>query len=227
MTELSPTERDNRIAAAGMTVTEPSFGKSTYPIGKLLFDRSFAALGLLLVSPLFLLVAVLIVLDDRGPVFFCQIRVGRHGRPFRIWKFRTMRRHAEKSGRLITVGHDPRITRIGHGLRKSKLDELPQLLNVLFGQMSFVGPRPEVVRYVDLYTPEQRVVLQLMPGITDPASIHYRDESTLLDAASDPERMYIDEVMPEKIRINLTYAQQASVWQDLRVILNTLLRLCK
>lgn len=186
------------------------------------FDLFWTIPGLLLLSPLFLLIALWIKLDDGGPVFFRQERIGHHGKPFRMWKFRTMVRDAEKQGRQITVGRDPRITRAGHALRKYKLDELPQLLNVLAGKMSLVGPRPEVPRYVALYTPEQRAVLDFVPGITDLASIAYRNENRLLGAAADPERLYIETIMPAKLHINLEYARRATVWQDFCVTVQTL-----
>lgn len=167
---------------------------------------------------------MLIKLDDKGPVFFRQERVGYKGRPFRIWKFRTMVVDAEKIGKPLTVGRDPRITRVGYWLRKFKLDELPQLFNVLVGEMSLVGPRPEVPKYVALYTPEQRKVLDLVPGITDPASIKYRDESEILGRSPDPDRTYLEEIMPEKIRLNLEYAAHATVWSDFIIVLKTLFR---
>ncbi len=189
---------------------------------KRFFDLFWTIPGLLLLTPLFLVVAISIKLDDGGPVFFRQERVGQGGKHFRIWKFRTMVVNAEKIGRQITVGRDPRITRVGHWLRKYKLDELPQLFNVLSGDMTLVGPRPEVPRYVALYTPEQRAVLDLLPGITDPASVRYRHESELLAQSNDPERTYIEEIMPEKIRINLAYAEHASLLRDFWVILQTL-----
>ncbi|MCE5240465.1 sugar transferase [bacterium] len=189
------------------------------------FDLVFAALGLVLCSPLFAVVALLIKLRDRGPVFYKQQRVGWHGKPFRMWKFRTMVVNADKIGKSLTVGRDPRITPVGHFLRQTKLDELPQLINVLRGEMSFVGPRPEVEEYVRLYTPEQAQVLDLRPGITDPASIKYRNESEILATHTDPEQAYISEIMPEKIRLNLEYGARANVLTDLLVILRTLARL--
>jgi lipopolysaccharide/colanic/teichoic acid biosynthesis glycosyltransferase len=192
---------------------------------KRVFDVTCALVGLLILSPVLLLVMLWIRLDSPGPVFFRQVRVGRGGTPFRIWKFRTMVPDADKRAMQITVGRDPRITRSGELLRKFKLDELPQLLNVVSGEMSLVGPRPEVQRYVDLYTPEQRRVLDVKPGITDPASIKYRDESEVLAEASDPERTYIEEIMPEKIRINLDYAAKANVWTDVGVIFQTFAKL--
>ena len=186
------------------------------------FDLFMAGLGLLLLSPVLAVIALLIRLEDGGPVFFRQVRVGRGGRPFRIWKFRTMVVDADRLGRSITVGDDRRITRCGKWLRRWKLDELPQLINVVLGEMGFVGPRPEVPRYVDLYSPEQRRVLELRPGITDLASIAYRNESELLQEQEDPEAFYIDQVMPDKIRINLDYASRASLWRNIKVILATL-----
>ena len=167
---------------------------------KRLFDLFWSALGLALLSPLLLLVALAVKAEDGGPVFFRQVRIGRGGRPFGIWKFRTMVVDAERQGRSITVGQDPRITRIGRRLRATKLDEIPQLLNVLVGEMSLVGPRPEVPRYVDLYTESQRAILALRPGITDLASIKYRNESELLAEAENPDETYIQVLLPDKIR---------------------------
>ena len=184
------------------------------------FDLSASALGLLLVSPLFLLLAFWIRLDSPGPVFFRQVRIGRGGKEFRIYKFRTMS-DTPQPGRQITVGADPRITRAGRLLRASKLDELPQLINVLVGDMSFVGPRPEVPRYVQMYTAEQRRVLEVRPGVTDLASIKYRRESELLAASEDPERTYIDEVMPDKLSINLQYIARRGLWQDFGIMFKT------
>jgi len=195
--------------------------------GKRAFDFLASLLGLIILSPLFLLLAVIIKLEDGGPVFFRQERVGYRGRKFRIWKFRTMVVNAENLGGHLTVGRDPRITRVGHWLRKTKLDELPQLINVLLGEMSLVGPRPEVPKYVSLYTDDQRCVLELRPGITDPASIQFRDENELLAKVTDPERYYLEAVMPEKIQLNLEYAKRASFWTDMRVIYKTLIRLCR
>lgn len=183
-------------------------------------DLLLALAGLALLWPLLLVAAVWVRLDSPGPALFNQERVGRHGRSFRIHKFRTMR-DDPAPGRQITVGADPRITRSGRWLRATKLDELPQLLNVLKGEMSFVGPRPEVPRYVALYTVEERRVLELRPGITDLASIKYRDEAEILARAADPERAYVDEVMRDKLRINLEYAARAGLWTDLGVILKT------
>lgn len=186
------------------------------------FDIFWAMVGLFLLWPLFLVVALLIKLEDHGPVFFRQVRVGWKGQLFRMWKFRTMVVDAEYLGRAITVGRDPRITRVGHWLRATKVDELPQLINVWLGDMSLVGPRPEVQKYVDLYTEDQRRVLELRPGITDLASVKYRRESELLAASKDPDRTYVEAIMPEKLRINLDYAAHASLPGDFRVILMTL-----
>jgi lipopolysaccharide/colanic/teichoic acid biosynthesis glycosyltransferase len=186
-------------------------------------DVCGALLGLIVLAPLFALVGVAIAIAGRGgPVFFAQERVGRGGVSFRMWKFRTMVVDAERVGAQLTVGADPRITGVGRWLRRFKIDELPQLLNVLRGEMSLVGPRPEVPRYVALYTVEQRAVLDLVPGITDPASIRYSDESTELAHSDDPERLYVDEIMPEKIRLNLEYAERATPWSDVIVVLSTL-----
>lgn len=174
------------------------------------------------VAPLFMLVALAVKLDDSGTVLFVQERVGYRGTTFRMLKFRTMVQDAEKSGRLITIANDARITRTGRWLRKSKLDELPQLINVLRGDMSLVGPRPEVAKYVAMYSPDQRRVLELVPGITDPASIAFRDEAGLLADCNDPEQAYIERILPEKIALNLAYAAKAGVLSDMMVILGTL-----
>ena len=191
-------------------------------MGKRLFDVSFSALGVLLLLPFFLLIALIILVGDGAPVFFRQERVGYRGRPFRIYKFRTMVRDAEHLGQPLTVGQDARITRVGRWLRKHKLDELPQLINVLRGEMSLVGPRPEVPRYVARYSSEQQRVLDLVPGITDPASIAFRDEAGLLAGCEDPEQVYVERIMPEKIRLNLAYAARAGVASDVGMMLRTL-----
>jgi lipopolysaccharide/colanic/teichoic acid biosynthesis glycosyltransferase len=188
---------------------------------KRVFDVVVAGFGLLLLSPLFVLLALAIRLDSPGPVFFRQERVGRHGRPFRIHKFRTMR--PADGGPQITVGADPRVTRVGAWLRRTKLDELPQLIDVLAGAMRLVGPRPEVPRYVALYPPETRAkVLSVRPGITDLASIEYRDEGEQLARAADPEHEYVHVVMPRKLRLAEAYVEHASIALDLRLILRTL-----
>lgn len=188
---------------------------------KRIFDLVASFLGLLLLSPLFLLIGALVKLEDGGPIFYKQRRVGYQGRKFTIWKFRSMRVDADKAGPSITFGEDPRITRVGKWLRKTKLDELPQLFNVFRGEMSFVGPRPEVPEYVAMYTPEQRVVLNLLPGITDPASLKYRNESEFLATSPDPLETYVSVVMPDKIRINLEYSHSANILSDIWIILKT------
>lgn len=191
-------------------------------IAKRLFDLFFTIPGLLLLSPAFAIIAVWVMSDSPGPVFFRQERVGRHGRIFRIFKFRTMCRDAEAKGRQITVGEDPRITPSGRFLRKYKLDELPQLLNVVSGEMSLVGPRPEVPRYVALYPEDVREqVLSVPPGITDYASIEYRDENAILGKAADPDRAYIEEVMPVKLAYYRRYVAERTVWVDFMLILRT------
>ena len=187
-------------------------------------DVLIAAFGLVLLSPLLLVVAVAIRVDSPGPALFRQIRVGRHGVPFRIHKFRSMAQvAAEVSGSQLTVGQDARITRAGHWMRSHRIDELPQLIDVLQGSMSLVGPRPEVPRYVALYPPTLRAkVLSVRPGITDPASLRFLDESVLLARAADPEREYIDHVLPIKLRLAAEYVDQASLASDLRVMGQTL-----
>jgi len=189
---------------------------------KRFLDISASLFGLFILSPLFAVVAAIVKCSDGGTVFFAQERIGYRSRPFRILKFRTMRMERSAGDKLITVGEDPRITRIGRVLRKLKVDELPQLINVLNGEMSLVGPRPEVPFYVAKYTAEQRRVLDLVPGITDPASIRFRNESDVLALSSDPETTYVDEIMPEKIRLNLEYGRSASLKSDLSILFKTL-----
>ncbi|MET0517348.1 MAG: sugar transferase [Burkholderiaceae bacterium] len=192
-------------------------------MAKRLFDLLMALLGLLLLAPLLLALALWIKLDSRGPVLFRQQRVGRFGRPFLIHKFRTMAVDAPARGPQITIGADPRITGAGRFLRRTKLDELPQLWDVLRGAMSLVGPRPEVPRYVALYPQEQRrLLLSVRPGITDLASLQYRDESEQLARSADPERTYVDVVMPAKLALSTRYVQEASFAGDLRLIVATL-----
>lgn len=191
-------------------------------MSKRLFDLLFSFLGLLLLSPFFLLIAILIKLDSSGPVFYLQHRVGRDGKLFKLFKFRTMRTGADKST-AITVGtRDPRITRIGYYLRKFKLDELPQLINVLLGTMSLVGPRPELKKFVDLYSMEQRKVIEVKPGITDYASIEFRNENELLEGKPDPIEFYIREIMPVKLNLNLKYIETRSFWVDFKIISKTI-----
>ena len=176
---------------------------------------------MLVLSPILLIVAIWIKLDSKGPVFYRQVRVGRGNKDFRIFKFRSMRVGSDK-GSLVTIGgRDPRVTRSGYFIRKWKLDELPQLINVFVGDMSLVGPRPEVRHYVDYWTPEQLHVLDVRPGITDPASIKFRNENELMAAASDPEKYYIEVIMQEKIKLYLEYVENASFWYDLKLIFQT------
>jgi len=187
------------------------------------FDIIVSLLAIIILSPLLLLISILIKLDSKGPVFFRQIRVGKNGVHFKIIKFRTMVSNAEKKGLQITVGKDPRITRIGHFLRKTKLDELPQLFNVLIGDMSFVGPRPEVPKYVEMYDEYQKIILKIRPGITDLASIEYQNENDLLANCLDPESTYIREIIPRKIELSIEYLRNISVLYDIKLIIRTIL----
>ena len=197
-------------------------------MAKRLFDLLLSSLGLLVLAPLLLLIALLIKLDSPGPVMFRQERVGRYGQPFRIHKFRTMRHEPAGQGLQITVGADRRITRVGGFLRASKLDELPQLLDVWLGDMSLVGPRPEVPRYVAHYPADVRdKVLSVRPGITDIASIEYRDESAVLARAADPEHAYIHEVLPHKLAMAAQYVDRSSVALDLWLIWRTLVAIVR
>lgn len=183
--------------------------------------------GLLLLSPLFVIIALWVGFSSPGGVFYMQTRVGRYNRDFKLFKFRTMRTGADRQGLLTVGGRDPRITRAGYMLRRYKLDELPQLINVLLGSMSLVGPRPEVRRYVDRYDKEQLRVLEVRPGITDYASLEYFSENELLAASSDPEDTYIKQVMPAKLALNKKYIAEAGLRTDLRIILATLRRMMK
>ena len=188
---------------------------------KRIFDIVASGLGLIVLSPLFIILAIWIKLDSKGPVFYRQVRVGYKNKDFRIYKFRSMRVGADK-GSLVTIGgHDPRITRSGYFIRKFKFDELPQLINVFVGDMSLVGPRPEVRHYVDYWTPEQMHVLDVRPGITDPASIKFRNENELMEKAEDPEKYYIEVIMQEKIRLYLEYVSKHSFLYDLALIFKT------
>jgi len=185
------------------------------------FDILFSFIGFIILSPVFLLIAVFIKVDNNGPVFYKQIRVGKNNKDFLLYKFRTMNVGSDKKG-LLTVGNkDSRITKTGYLLRKYKLDELPQLINVFKGEMSFVGPRPEVRKYVALYDEEQKKVLKSKPGITDVASIEYRNENELLEKKSNPEEFYLKEVMPDKLRMNIMYINDRSFFKDIKVILKT------
>lgn len=197
-------------------------------MAKRLFDLLLSSIGLLLLAPVLLLIAALVKLDSPGPVMFRQERVGRFGQPFRIHKFRTMRHEPAGQGLQITVGADRRITRVGGFLRASKLDELPQLIDVWLGDMSLVGPRPEVPRYVAHYPAELRdKVLSVRPGITDIASIEYRDESAVLARAADPERAYIDEVLPHKLALAARYVERSSLWLDVWLIWRTVVAIAR
>lgn len=188
---------------------------------KRLFDIVVSGLMLIVLSPLFLVLAIWIMMDSKGPVFYRQVRVGRNNKDFRIFKFRSMRIGADK-GSLVTIGgHDPRITRSGYFIRKYKFDELPQLINVFAGDMSLVGPRPEVRHYVNYWTPEQMRVLDVRPGITDPASIKFRNENELMEKAEDPEKYYIEVIMQEKIKLYLEYVEKQGFWYDLGLIFKT------
>ena len=185
------------------------------------FDVIASGLGLLILSPILLIIAIWIKLDSKGPVFYRQVRVGWHNKDFRIFKFRSMRVGADK-GSLVTIGgRDPRVTRSGYWIRKFKLDELPQLINVFIGDMSLVGPRPEVRHYVDYWTPEQMHVLDVRPGITDPASIKFRNENELMEKAEDPEKYYIEVIMQEKLKLYLEYVNNHSFWGDIGLIFKT------
>ena len=188
---------------------------------KRIFDIVASGLGLIVLSPLFLVLAIWIKLDSKGPVFYRQVRVGYKNKDFRIFKFRSMRVGADK-GSLVTIGgHDPRVTRSGYFIRKFKFDELPQLINVFLGDMSLVGPRPEVRHYVDYWTAGQMHVLDVRPGITDPASIKFRNENELMEKAEDPEDYYINVIMQEKIKLYLEYAEKHSFFYDLGLIFKT------
>lgn len=193
---------------------------------KRIFDIVLSLFGLIILAPFFILVALLIVMDSRGGVFYRQVRVGKDGKDFYLFKFRSMRTDADKKGLLITVGgRDSRITRMGYYIRKYKVDELPQLLNVFFGDMSLVGPRPEVRRYVEMYNAEQKMVLTVKPGITDYASIEYSNENELLGKATDPEKVYIEEIMPTKLKLNLKYIAEQGTVTDLKIIFKTLAKI--
>lgn len=192
-----------------------------------LFDILSSLVGILFLSPFLLLISLLIIMDSGLPVFYFQERIGLHGKPFQLLKFRSMKTGSDKKG-LLTIGSgDSRITKMGFFLRKFKLDEIPQLFNVLKGDMALVGPRPEVRKYVELYNDEQKQILNVRPGITDLASIEYINENDLLAASSDPEASYIKEVMPHKIQINILYLKERSFFKDIQVIIKTLGKIVK
>lgn len=189
---------------------------------KRLFDITASFIGISLLLPFFLIICVLIVINSGFPIFYFQTRVGKNNKDFKLFKFRTMHTNADKKGLLTVGGRDPRVTAIGYYLRKYKLDELPQLFNVLFGSMSLVGPRPEVRKYVNLYTVDQLQVLSVKPGITDYASLEYINENDLLAASANPEQTYINEIMPAKLALNLKYIDEKSFGVDVKVILDTI-----
>lgn len=188
---------------------------------KRLLDMIASFVMLVILSPFLLLLALAVKFDSKGPVFYRQVRVGRYNQDFKIFKFRTMVQNADQIGPAVTTGEDPRITRVGRFIRRLRLDEFSQLLNVLNGTMSLVGPRPEVRKYVDLYTPEQMATLLVRPGITAPSSIAFKDEDKLLDAADDPERVYVEQILPPKMELNLEYLEHISPLYDLSVIFQT------
>jgi len=188
---------------------------------KRLFDIILSFIGLIILLPFFIIIALLIVIDSRGGIFYKQVRVGLDGKDFTLFKFRSMKTNSDKGSLLTVGGNDSRITSIGSFIRKYKIDELPQLLNVLFGDMSLVGPRPEVRKYVDLYTDEQKKVLSVKPGITDYASIEYSNENEILGKTLNPEQTYIDEIMPAKLKLNLKYISEKSFGVDLKIIWRT------
>ena len=191
------------------------------------FDFILSLVGLVVLAPIFIVLAIWIKIDSKGPVFYKQVRVGRNGIDFGLFKFRSMVVDADKKGLITVGGRDPRITRSGYFIRKYKLDELPQLINVLVGDMSLVGPRPEVRKYVELYTDEQQKVLSVKPGITDYASIEYVDENEILGKSSDPEKVYIEEIMPEKIKYNMKYINNKSLFEYFKIILLTVLKIVR
>lgn len=188
-------------------------------------DFSFSFLGLIFLSPFILLIGIFIKISSNGPIFYRQLRIGLNGSEFKVFKFRTMKRDADKLGLITVGGRDSRVTPIGYYLRKYKLDELPQLINVLIGNMSLVGPRPEVKKYVDLYTEAEKRVLTIRPGITDWASIKYRDENVILGESLNPEKDYIEKVMPDKLKYNMIYINKYGVLEYLKIIFFTLLRI--
>lgn len=193
---------------------------------KRIFDITLSLFGLIILLPFMLIIAILIKIVSKGPVFFKQIRVTKNGKEFKIFKYRTMRVGSDKYSQ-ITVGKDDRITKLGSFLRKYKLDEIPQLINVLIGDMSLVGPRPEVPKYVALYTDEQKEILKVRAGITDYASIEFSDENDLLASEEDPEKAYIEKIMPKKIELNKKYLSEISILTDIKIILLTIKKILK
>lgn len=194
---------------------------------KRIFDLFFSFLGILFLLPIYIIIAILIKIDSNGDILYKQERIGKNGIPFYVLKYRTMIPNAFSKGALTVGSRDPRVTNIGFYLRKYKLDELPQLFNVFLGEMSFVGPRPEVKKYTDLYNAEQKKVLSVAPGITDYASIKFRNENDLLSESDDPEKLYIDQIMPEKLNLNLKYINDNNVFKDIKIIFNTFYTIIK
>lgn len=194
---------------------------------KRIFDVFFSFMGIVVLFPFFILIYLLILLTSNGNPIFIQERAGKDGRIFHIWKFRTMVDHAYSQGKPMTIGDDPRITKVGKVLRKLKIDEIPQLINVLKGDMSFVGPRPLVPYHISLYTDVQKQILCIKPGITDLASISFRKESEMLASSSDPDKTYLEEIIPRKVELNMVYIRNISLWNDLRLIFRTVFSLFK
>lgn len=191
------------------------------------FDIILSILGMALLSPIFIVVILAICFDSKGGPFYGQVRVGKNGSDFKLFKFRSMRTGSDKKGLITVGGRDPRITKVGYFIRKYKLDELPQLMNVFLGDMSVVGPRPEVRKYVDLYTDKQMKVLSVRPGISDYASIEYMDENVILGKAKDPDKVYIEEIMPEKIRYNMRYINNKSLKEYIKIIFLTIYKIAR
>lgn len=198
--------------------------KKLNSIIKRIFDFFAALIGIIILSPILIIVSIAIKLDSQGNIMFLQKRVGKDGKEFNIYKFRTMVTNAEKLGKQITVGKDNRITKVGAFLRKYKIDELPQLFNVLKGDMSLVGPRPEVPKYVALYNEEQRKVLSVRPGITDLASLKYSDENDILGKVENPEEYYINVIMKDKLSLNLQYIEKSNLFFDISLVIKTILK---
>lgn len=222
MTDLQPS-----AAESGPATTGTHCARWGYAVLKRSLDLTASGIGLLVLCPLLAAAALAVRLDSAGPVFFLQQRVGRNFKPFWIYKFRTMVVDADKRGGQLTAGADPRITRVGRFLRKTKIDELPQLYNVLRGDMSLVGPRPEVPKYVEMFRNDYAYVLAVRPGLTDPASVKYSDEAAILAASDDPEREYIRRILPDKIALARQYISQASFSGDLAIMLRTLLKIAR
>lgn len=194
---------------------------------KRFFDIVVSFIGILILIPLFFIIGLLVIITSGFPIFYLQTRVGKYGKDFKLFKFRTMHTNADKQGLLTVGGHDPRVTKIGYYLRKYKLDELPQLFNVLIGAMSLVGPRPEVRKYVDLYTDDQKKVLTVKPGITDFASLEFINENDLLSKSNNPEKTYIEEIMPAKLSLNAQYILKKNIKIDIIIILKTIRKILK